>query len=346
MTTLPSGAARGLAALADWALEATVVGGFSKLGYKARKRLFDWTDPPPGPARGERAIPATRVMLVTGGTSGLGAATAGALAAEGVRIWLVGRSPERAQAVADQIRSQHPGAELIPALADLAEPANVAALAARLSAEESRLDAVVHTAGAMADHLIRNSAGQELTTAVHLLAPFRLTAMLLPLLTATPGARVVTVTSGGMYLAALNQGALDDPAQPFNGVRVYANAKRAQVLLNLEWDARFHASTGVAFHAMHPGWADTPGVRASLPGFRRLLRPILRTAEQGADTAVWLAKADVPSGHLWSDRRMRPVALLPNTRTSAEARSQLWQWAVARTGIDPVLGGGPKEGAA
>lgn len=56
--------------------------------------------------------------------------------------------------------------------------------------------------------------------------------------------------------------------------------------------ARRMAGTGVAFHAMHPGWADTPGLAAALPRFRRVMRPLLRTPEQGADTITWLATAD------------------------------------------------------
>lgn len=326
---------KGLANALDWALEATVVGGFSKIGYAARERLFDWKDHPAA------APPEHAVMLVSGGTSGLGAATAEALAARGVRVWLVGRSAERAEAVKNRITAVHPGAQVVVALADLAEPADVVALAARVNAEERRLDAVVHNAGAMADHVIRNSAGYELTTAVHVLAPFTLTASLLPLLAATPNSRVITVTSGGMYLAPLDREALANPPQPFDGVKTYANAKRAQVLLNQEWHTRFHARTGIGFHAMHPGWADTPGVRTSLPGFRRRLRPLLRTAEEGADTAVWLTTAAVPSGRLWSDRRPRPSAVLPGTRTSEEARAGLWEWVVAQTAVVPAVPADP-----
>ena len=94
--------------------------------------------------------------------------------------------------------------------------------------------------------------------------PFALIAGLLPLLRRTGRARVVAVTSGGMYAQRLD---LDDLAwahRPWNGTRAYAAAKRAQVALIREW-ARRVPPHDVAFSAMHPGWAATPGLEASLP---------------------------------------------------------------------------------
>ena len=87
---------------------------------------------------------------------------------------------------------------------------------------------------------------------MHVVAPFLLTTALLPILQTTPDARVITVSSGGMYTQRLDLDALATPAMPFNGVRAYANAKRAQVVLNERWSKHCGAS-GVVFHAMHPG---------------------------------------------------------------------------------------------
>jgi NAD(P)-dependent dehydrogenase (short-subunit alcohol dehydrogenase family) len=93
------------------------------------------------------------------------------------------------------------------------------------------------------------------------------------------------------------------------------------------------AADGITFHAMHPGWADTPGVRAGLPRFRALMRPLLRTPDQGADTIVWLATsaaALAANGAFWLDRRRRRTNPLPWTRTPDEAASALWDWCVER----------------
>ena len=113
----------------------------------------------------------------------------------------------------------------------------------------------------------------------------------------------------------------------------YARAKRAQVVLTRLW-ARGLRGTNVVAHAVHPGWADTPGIAASLPRFRRVMGPFLRTPEQGADTIVWLAAAPEParsSGLLWLDRRPRPFDRLPGTRVSAEEASGLWEACVRMT---------------
>jgi NAD(P)-dependent dehydrogenase (short-subunit alcohol dehydrogenase family) len=130
-----------------------------------------------------------------------------------------------------------------------------------------------------------------------------------------------------MYTQRPDLATLQMPRPRYRGVTAYAKAKRAQVALSREW-ARRLAGTGVAFHAMHPGWVDTPGVAAALPRFRRVTRPILLSPEQGADTIVWLATAPhtcLGSGRFWHDRRPRPEYPLPWTRgKDPAAAQQLW----------------------
>ena len=121
--------------------------------------------------------------------------------------------------------------------------------------------------------------------------PFLLTCLLLDRLRASAPSRVITMSSGGMYTAALSAPSPEmDPAS-YNGTRQYALAKRAQVTLNEMWAARY-PDRSVVFHALHPGWADTPGVAEALPTFRRVVGPLLRDPMAGADTMVWLAADD------------------------------------------------------
>ena len=92
-------------------------------------------------------------------------------------------------------------------------------------------------------------------------------------------------------------------------------------------------------HATHPGWADTPGVQTSLPTFRRLTGPVLRDAEGGADTTVWLlaVRPTPEAGGLWHDRRRRPTSLLRRTRpTEAQRASASGQWTVEAARLDEV----------
>ena len=223
-------------------------------------------------------------------------------------------------------------------MADLSRLADVRRVADELLATHDRLDVVVHNAGTLVHEVVRTDDGLELTAQTHVVAPFLLTARLYPLLEATGGARVITVTSGGMYSSALDLDALEHPPEgdDFDGVKAYARAKRAQVVLTGCWAER-SAGSGIAFHAMHPGWADTAGLAASLPRFHRLVRPILRSPEEGVDTTIWLAGAEEPLGHngsLWLDRHRRRTVYLPGTSTSTSEADRLWDWCCERAQVD------------
>jgi hypothetical protein len=162
-----------------------------------------------------------------------------------------------------------------------------------------------------------------------------------PTLEAAAPARVVTVSSGGMYTAKLDAADPQLDAREYSGARFYAHTKRAGVVLSDEWAAR-HDAGSVAFRAMHPGWADTGGLRSSLPRFHRLARPVLRDPRAGADTAVLLAGTpglEPPSGGFWHDRCPRPEHRLPNTHETPEARARLWTYCAELS--TTAIGGAP-----
>ncbi len=308
------------ASLLDRALEALVVPSFSRIGPAVRRRLFDWDDPASPSVAG-------RTVAVTGATSGLGFVAAEALARAGARVLLIGRDQARTEAAAERIRGATGRDDLGVYLADLSDLSKVRSLAEAITASEHRLDVLVHNAGALLTERRDSVDGHEMTFATMVLGPFLLTRELLPMLRRSDDGRIVTVTSGGMYAQALRLDDLQSEEYPYRGSIAYARAKRAQVVLTRLW-ARQLAGTSVVAHAMHPGWADTPGVEASLPRFRRLMGPLLRTPEEGADTIVWLAAAPEASrstGQLWLDRRPRPLDKLPWTRVSPDQARALWQ---------------------
>lgn len=316
----------------DQALELTVIGSFTRVGYALRRHLWGWESPPPDALEG-------RTVLVTGPTSGLGRAATDELAALGARIILVGRSGERLAAVRDSLASRR-GIDRFPiVVADMGSLRSVEAAVARILDTEPGLDVVVDNAGTIFPERTTGPDGIEATLATLVVGPFALISGLLPLLRRTGAARVVAVTSGGMYTQRLDLDDLQSGAGPFSGPRVYARAKRAQVALIREWARRLRAS-GVTFNAMHPGWADTPGLAQQLPGFHRLMGPILRTPAEGVDTLVWLASApgaDTLSGGLFLDRRRRPFDRVPATRLSAGDRRRLWNAVVKLSGMpDPA----------
>ncbi|XP_032352110.1 dehydrogenase/reductase SDR family member 12 isoform X5 [Camelus ferus] len=139
--------------------------------------------------------------------------------------------------------------------------------------------------------------GLEKNFATNTLGVYVLTTALIPVLEKEHDSRVITVSSGGMLVQKLNTNDLQSERTAFNGTMVYAQNKRQQVVLTEHW-ARAHPA--IHFSCMHPGWADTPGVRLSMPGFHASMGDRLRSAAQGADTVLWLALAPAataqPSG--------------------------------------------------
>ena len=307
-----------IGAALDTALDLSVLGGYSSLGYRLRRPWWDRLQP--GSMRG-------RTVLVTGATSGLGLAAAQGFAALGADLWLLARDPERGEDTRAAVAERGEGAVRLE-ICDLAELASVRAFVDRFTAQAPTLDVLVNNAGVMTAERELSADGIELTFAVNVVAGFLLTDLLLGALRAAaprPG-RVINVSSGGMYAQRLRAKDLQSAEGDFDGTAVYARSKRAEVVLTEMWAQRL-APTAVTVNAMHPGWADTPGVKRSLPRFYRITKPVLRTPAQGADTIVWLGSAGLPgqsSGAFWHDRRRRPVHLLPRTGETAADRDRLW----------------------
>ena len=233
----------------------------------------------------------------------------------------VGRDAHRLETVAEEIETA--GGTAIPEACDLADLEQTADLARRVAARLDHIDVLIHNAGALLANRTLTPQGQEVTVAVHLLSPHLLTALLRPQLAAADRAKVLTMTSGGMYTEAFDLGLLEMDAD-YRGSVAYARAKRAQVVWTLALQAR-EPEGGIDFSLVHPGWARTPGVTTSLPAFSRTLGPLLRSPAEGVDTMVWLASLDpgVPhGGRLWLDRAPRAIFRLPSTRVSDEVLAE------------------------
>ena len=302
----------------DTALEISVVGSFGRTGYATRRRLFGWSQPGPDALREKTA-------LVTGPTSGLGRAAAVSLATAGARVILVSRSEDRLQQVREELMAITGGDRFPIVVADMSTLASVREAVATIIAQEDRLDVLVDNAGAIMDERHETEDGLEAAFATMVAGPFVLIEGLLPLLEASGDGQVISVVSGGMYLQPVPLDDLQFERGAYDGVRAYARAKRASMALIREWSRRYRGR--VRFDAMHPGWADTPGLAHALPGFYEVMRPLLRTPAEGADTITWLATARDPGrddGRLWLDRRPRPFDRIPSTRLSAAQRRELW----------------------
>jgi NAD(P)-dependent dehydrogenase (short-subunit alcohol dehydrogenase family)/carbon monoxide dehydrogenase subunit G len=298
--------------------------GFTNVGYHWHKR--NWK--PLAVSLRDRTV------VVTGATSGLGRAAALQLAELGARVILVGRNRDKAEATRREIAAATGNDNVALALADLSLLADVRKLAQRLLRDEPRIHVLVNNAGVLLNRRTTTAEGNEATLATNLLAPYLLTQTLLPRLRESAPARIINVSSGGMYASGLALDDLQYEKSTYDGSRAYARSKRALVTLSELWAAQLKDS-GVVVHAMHPGWADTPGVATSLPGFRTITRRLLRTAEQGADTITWLAaspEAAKVSGVFWLDREPHTTHVFPGTDPSPQERQALWEALAAMTG--------------
>ena len=323
MTTM--GSARRVAfEVVDRAMDLTVLPGFSSIGHEVRGRLDPWAPPDLD----------GRSVMVTGASSGLGLAIARDLAAARAEVHAVVRDPERGRLARAEI-AEETGVEVHLHFCDLADLGKVREFARAFLADGLPLDVLINNAGVMPAERGFSPDGYELTFATNVLGPFLLTEMLLPRLVEGEQPRVVMMSSGGMYATGFD---LMDPelaGQEYDPPRFYAHTKRAEVMLADEWQARYGAD-GVAFCSMHPGWAETPGVRESLPRFTQVMAPILRDPEGGAETAVWLASVDqdeAPGGRFYQDRRPRPKYRLPGTRDDDADRVGLYRICAEMAGL-------------
>ncbi|KAA3641948.1 MAG: SDR family NAD(P)-dependent oxidoreductase [Armatimonadetes bacterium] len=277
--------------------------GFTKLGVSARG--LDMHERFPEVAG--------KHVLVTGATGGIGRAAVRRLASNGATVHAVGRSPDKLAALetdADGTVQTY--------CADLSNMEAIRNLTTGFVADGNRLDGIVNNVGVMSPERIVTPEGFEISYAVNLLGQYVLTTNLIPSLTAGES-RVVLVSSGGMYTEPLTAANIQSTHGEYRATKAYARTKRGQVALASHW-ARGLATIGVRVNSMHPGWVDTDGVRDSLPTFRRITRPLLRNADQGADTIVWLIASDEATeltGHFIHDRIPRRVHR--TKRTVAEA---------------------------
>ena len=304
------------------ALDAAVVPGFSKIGYAIRKRLGNWQPISSFDLRG-------KTVVITGPTSGLGEQVARQLALTGANLVLVARNEEKCARVIAEITPLCTGNTPVFVRAEMGDLESVRSACTAIQQKITHIDVLIHNAGALLNTRQVSPQGIEQTIASHVVGPFLMTTLLLPQL---KGARVVTVSSGGMYSSGLPEfdkgGTLEMPAHIYGGSKQYAIAKRAQVTLTEMWATRVPQTE---FVSMHPGWADTPGVQESIPGFRRVTAPILRTASEGADTIAWLAAVSpLPgrNGTFWSDREIRPTHKTPQSKKldTESNRLALWQY--------------------
>ena len=274
-----------------------------------------------------------RTVLVTGGTGGIGLATAAGLAELGARVGIVGRDPARTKTAAERLRGS--GGEVDVFVADLSSQQEVRRLAKEVLAAYPRLDVLVNNVGGYWATRHTTVDGLEHTFAVNHLAPFLLTNLLLDRLRASAPARVVTVSSGAQAMGTIDfedlQGEHD-----YSGQRAYNQSKLANVMFTYELARRLQGS-GVTANALHPGVVRTNFGREDSKGWMRLMlpviRPFLKSPERGAATSLYLASSpDVEgvSGRYFANSKPKTSSKASQDTTAAV---RLWDVSAALVGL-------------
>jgi NAD(P)-dependent dehydrogenase (short-subunit alcohol dehydrogenase family) len=281
---------------------------------------------------------AGKTVLVTGGTGGIGKATAIGLARLGARVGITGRDRSRAEAAAADIRAASGNPAIDVFVADMSDQAQVRRLAAEVLEAYPRLDVLVNNVGGFWNTRRVTADGLEHTFAVNHLAPFLLTSLLLDRLVASAPARIVTVSSGAQAIGRMDFSDLQGE-RSYSGQRAYNQSKLANVMFTYELARRLDG-TGVTATVLHPGVVRTAfGVedparwqRVFLP----LMRPFLKTPEQGARTSIYLAaspEVDGVTGRYFANRRARTSN---KTSYDTAAQARLWRMSADLVGLSPA----------
>jgi len=246
-----------------------------------------------------------RIAIVTGANSGLGSETALALAARGAHVVLACRDASKAQAALEEIRAASPAASVEVMVLDLASLASIRAFADAVSARHPRLDLLCNNAGVMAIPRRRTADGFEMQLGTNHLGHFALTGLLLPLLLATPHARVVSVSSSAHRPGKIHWDDLQ-LERSYGKWHAYAQSKLANLLFAYELDRRLRkAAASVISVAAHPGYAATnlQAVGARMEGarvFEKVFelgnRLFAQSAAMGALPTLYAATAPAVQG--------------------------------------------------
>jgi retinol dehydrogenase 14 len=274
-----------------------------------------------------------KTVLITGGTSGIGKATAAALAAMGARVVVTGRNEERGESAVEEIR-RDTGGEVSLMLADLAVQADVRRLAEEFQERHDRLDVLVNNAGVVQSERTETPDGIETTLTVNHLAPFLLTNLLLDLLKRSAPSRIITVASEAERWAKMD---LDDlqSRRKYRGMQVYGMTKLANIMFTFELAERLRG-TGVAANCVHPGAVNTSfgtNNRGIMTLLFRAFKPFMRSPEQGGDTVIYLASSpDVEemTGKYLSDRKLITASDMAYDK---DLRERLWEISEELTGF-------------
>lgn len=265
----------------------------------------------------------SRNVFISGGNSGIGKEMARALAADGDRVIIASRDLKKSQAAAEQIASDNPQARIEAMALDLGDFANIDSFSKDLLQKMPVIDVLILNSGLYTHGLRQLDNGLEAMIGIMHFGHFRLTQHLLDAVKAAEAGRIVVTSSVAHKAGKIRQASFDDPSKHRLAFSGYAQAKLANLLFTRELARRLE-DTNVVVNAFHPGTVAT-GIWRELPGFlQRVIGPFLVNCEQGADTAVWLARA--PEARQYNGEYFTNRKIVSSSAASKDMALAKWLW--------------------
>ncbi len=281
-----------------------------------------------------------KVVIVTGGNSGMGKETVIALADMGATVILGARNAERGKAALDEIRDYQPKGKVLLQLADLSVMSEVRKFANEFKQNFNKLHVLVNNAGGIWSKRILTSEGNEFTIAINHLAPFLLTQLLMDELKAAKSSRIINISSIGHRFGIIDFDNMMGEKE-YSATSAYGRAKLALIMQTYEMAKRIKARSieGIDLFAVHPGGVRTNFANQNIMWriLMGLAAPFLAGAAKGARTAVYLASSPEvvgKTGTYWVSKKPRKSS---DASYDEGNWAKVWEWSVKRTGVEDPL---------
>jgi len=280
-----------------------------------------------------------KVFLVTGATEGIGKAASLEFAKRGATLVLVGRNKAKSEQVLAELKKNSGNDHIELLLGDLSKMADIRAVTAAFKRKYDRLDVLANNAGAAFNTLQHSEDGLEMTFALNHIGYFLFTYELMELIKKTPGARVVSTSSGAHQAGRISEDQFETIARRTDGktaFRPYGDSKLANVLMTRELARRLKGSTATA-NCFHPGFVQT-GFGMNTSGMLKMLIKFTasifaRTPEKGAETLIWLATSPEAANHTGQYFFDKKVARITANAQDDGLATKFWEYSAKLCGV-------------
>ncbi len=281
-----------------------------------------------------------RIAIVTGSSSGIGYETARVLAEKNAKVIIAVRNPNKGQAALEKIMQAHPQADVQVMIVDLANFESVKAFSAEFKKSFQKLDLLINNAGVMVPPYSKTANGFELQFGTNHLGHFLLTNELMNLLKATPGSRIVNVSSMAHKSGKINFDDLNWEKRKYRAWQAYGDSKIANLYFTMEMRRKLGSAEYPLVAAAHPGWTATDLQRNSTMA-GSLNRFFAQGIDMGALPTLYAALAeDVKSGDYFGPSGFMEMTGYPKkVKTNKLAQNEtiakkLWDVSEELTGVE------------